>query len=403
MQLLVFWGIVALLIAVALGFLLPALMRRAPVRDLAQEQANLELHRGELAELDALKASGRLTAPEYASLRDDILRRMLEEAGTAHARAARAPVAGRRTALALAVLLPAAALGMYLLLGQPEAIDVAAPADVHHADARQLAARVEKLAERLRRAPEDGPGWAMLARALAALGRHSEAVRAFEQAAARAGNDAQLLADYADVLALTLGRRFEGAPAALIERALAIDPQQPKALALAGTAAYGRGDFGAAIDYWQRALPRLDAGSPLAVSLAGAIADAQRRAAVRLAQAEAASERPGISGVVRVAPELAGRVAPTDTVYIFARAESGGPPLAVLRKSARELPVTFFLDDSTGINPQRRLSDENRVLIGARVSRSGDAVARKGDLYGFSIPVAVRQAGVVVVIDSEVR
>jgi cytochrome c-type biogenesis protein CcmH len=402
MQLLVFWGIVALLIAVALAFLLPALTRPAPPRDEAQQRANLELHRRELAELDALQACGRLTAPEYASMRDDVLRRMLEEAGTAHVRAARAPAAGRRSALALAVLLPAAALGAYLLLGRPEAIGVAGSADGLRADAQPLAARVEKLAERLRHAPEDGPGWAMLARALVALGRHGEAVRAFEQAAARVGDDAQLLADYADVLAVTQGKRLDGAPAALIERALAIDPQQPKALALAGTAAYGRGDFGAAVDYWQRALPRLDPGSPLAVSLAGGIADARRRAGMRFAPAEAPLARPGISGVVRVAPELAARVAPTDTVFIFARAENG-PPLAVLRKSARELPVAFFLDDSTGINPQRRLSAENRVVIGARISRKGDAVAGPGDLQGFSAPVDVRQAGVVVVIDSEVK
>jgi len=122
----------------------------------------------------------------------------------------------------------------------------------------------------------------------------------------------------------------------------------------------------------------------------------------RLQAAQSAPPR-GISGVVRLAPEFAGRVAPGDILFIYAREPGGaGAPVAFIRKRARQLPLAFFLDDSTSINPARPLSGHDRLVIGARVSRNGDAAASAGDLQG-SLEAQYGAAGVVIVIDSEVR
>ncbi len=115
--------------------------------------------------------------------------------------------------------------------------------------------------------------------------------------------------------------------------------------------------------------------------------------------------RRGISGVIRIAPALVDRIGSGDTLFVYAHALDGDPtPLAVVRKRAHELPVAFFLDDSIAINPARLPSRHNQLVIGARVARRGSGAApAAGDLQGFSAPVRYGQAGVVIVIDSEVK
>jgi cytochrome c-type biogenesis protein CcmH len=111
-----------------------------------------------------------------------------------------------------------------------------------------------------------------------------------------------------------------------------------------------------------------------------------------------------VSGVVRLAPELARKVSPGDTVFIFARAAEGPRmPLAILRKRASDLPAEFTLDDSMAMAPQMKLSAFPDVVIGARVSKSANASPQPGDLQGSSAPVKVGARSISVVIDTELR
>ena len=107
---------------------------------------------------------------------------------------------------------------------------------------------------------------------------------------------------------------------------------------------------------------------------------------------------------MRLLPELRARASPDDTVFIFARAAQGPPmPLAVRRAKVRELPLEFALDDSMAMAPGMQLSGFPRVIVGARVSKSGSATPQAGDLQGASAPVANDASGVSVVIDSVVK
>ena len=111
-----------------------------------------------------------------------------------------------------------------------------------------------------------------------------------------------------------------------------------------------------------------------------------------------------VSGTVRLAPALASKAAPTDTVFIFARPASGPRiPLAVLRKQVRDLPAAFRLDDSMAMAPTSKLSDHPQVVVGARISKSGQPAAQPGDLEGLTAPVKLGASGIAVVISSEVR
>lgn len=254
----------------------------------------------------------------------------------------------------------------------------------------------------------------MLGRSYTALGEFADAARAYGNAVARSGSDATLLADYADALAMAQGRRLDGEPEKLIERALAIDPQNLKALALAGSAAFERHDYSAAAAYWERILKVVPEDSQFAQPVRASIAEARELAKqpsspVPVARAATAADKAppaakAVSGIVQLAPALAARVAPDDTLFIFARAAEGPRmPLAVIRARAKDLPFKFTLDDRNAMAQGMKLSSQERVVVGARISKSGNATPQAGDLEGLTQPVKVGAADIMVRIESETK
>ncbi|WP_428425149.1 tetratricopeptide repeat protein [Methylibium sp.] len=275
----------------------------------------------------------------------------------------------------------------------------------------QVAAMVDQLAERMKSRPDDATGWQMLARSYAALGRHAEAVGAFRKAVPLQPDDAALLVDFAASLVATDRQAIQGEPAQLVKRALELDAANPKALAFAGMLAFDRKEYAAAARYWE-ALARVEpADSPFAAQIQASIAQARQLAGLPPAAATApavdaaASGATGarVSGTVRLAPSLKDRVAPDDTLFVFARAVDGPRmPLAILRKRAKDLPLQFTLDDSLSMSPAAKLSGATRVIVGARLSRSGNALPQAGDLQGLSAPVTVGASGLQVEIGEPV-
>jgi cytochrome c-type biogenesis protein CcmH len=271
--------------------------------------------------------------------------------------------------------------------------------------AEQIEDMVGRLAARMGEHPDDAEGWKLLGRSYAVLGRFGEAVDAYAKAAAREPRDAVLLADFADALAMARGQSLQGEPEKLVLRALEIDPRNLKALALAGTAAFERKAFAKAADYWQRMLPLVPPGSEDAQAIRDNVAQATQLAGgPPVAPQAAVPQVAGLRGTVRISPKLKGQFGPEDTVFIYARAVEGPPmPLAVLRRRARELPAEFALDDSMAMAPGMTLSAHPRVVVTARVSKSGGATPQPGDLQGASAPVANDASGVDVTIDAVVR
>jgi cytochrome c-type biogenesis protein CcmH len=405
----VFWISSALLAAAALAIALrPLLKRRAGAEGASRDSLNLAVHRDQLRELDADRAAGKLAQADYEQARLEIEKRLLEDvAGTVPGRKIppREAAAGRggyRPAAIAGILLPVLAVGIYFAVGNPGAIGFADPHAGVGITQLQVEQMVERLAARLNDNPEDVEGWKMLGRSLSVLGRFAEATNAYSKAAIRAPRDADLLADLADALAMARGQKMRGEPEELVQRALQIDAKNLKALALAGTAAYERSDFAAATRYWQRMLPLVPEDSEEARTIQANIDDAKSLSKTRPGAKGAAAK--SLSGTVSLSPKLAQKVSPTDTVFIFARAAEGSPmPLAVLRKQARDLPVKFSLDDAMAMTPAAKLSGFPRVIVGARISKAGDATPQPGDLQGVSGVLANDSKGVSVVIDTVVR
>jgi cytochrome c-type biogenesis protein CcmH len=376
-----FWAIGAALAAAALVLVLRPLIFAKKDTGVSRSHANVSIYRDQLRELDADLAGGRLAAADYERSRAELEARLLEDVGEESA-----PRRGgiRALALTVAFAVPLCAAALYFATGNPSAID--SPA-VH------LETMVNRLAAHLRENPDDTAGWKLLGRAYASLERFPEAADAYAKAAVRAPRDAQLLAELAEALAMARGRRLAGEPEQLVARALELEPANVKALALAGTAAFARKDYAAAAAHWEKMLPLVPADSEDARSIQASVDEAR-----------ALIGKKDLKGVVKLSPKLAGKASPEDTVFIFARAAEGPPmPLAILRKQVRDLPLEFALDDSMAMAPGMRLSGYPRVIVAARVSKSGDAAPRPGDLQGASAPVANDAEGVSVVIDSIVR
>jgi cytochrome c-type biogenesis protein CcmH len=134
-----------------------------------------------------------------------------------------------------------------------------------------------RLVQRLQQQPEDPEGWALLGRTQAALGRQALAAQAFAKAVELRPGDVAALLDHVDALALANAHRLEGAPARLIERALELDPDNAKALALAGTLAWQRGDDATALQCWDRVVQIGPADDPLVLLARDSAAELRSR------------------------------------------------------------------------------------------------------------------------------
>jgi cytochrome c-type biogenesis protein CcmH len=390
------------LLAATLAFLLWPLARSPRASAAADAAAtNAAVLKDSLAELERDHAAGTIATAEYEQAQLELKRRLLEDTAVAES----APAATRRrplAAVATAIALPVTAAGLYLVLGAPAALDPEQrQPQLGRAD---VEAMVEKLAQRLQSRPDDAEGWAMLGRSYRVLGRNEEAAQAYAKAERVVAADPRLLVDYAESLALAHGGNLQGKPAELVARALELDPGNPLALMLSGAVAFQREDYAGAVRQWEKVQALLAPGSDEARAVGDSIAKARELAALQpaaKAPAGKAARAGKVAGTVQLKSELASKAAPTDTVFVFARAAAGpGPPLAVMRRQVKDLPLEFALDDSMAMAPERKLSGATEVVIGARISRSGSPLPQSGDLQGLSRPVKVGAAGVAVVIDT---
>ena len=376
-----------LLIAVTLVFVLPPLLRRDSGVQPVEEDANLVVLRDQLRELQQDLDRGVIDAAAYEDAKRDIQLRALHDSGDRKS----AVSASSRGALPwlLGAGIPIAAMALYVMLGNPLALipaELGLQGNVHQEAQFDMEEMVEGLAKRLESRPDDVQGWDMLARSYNVMGEFDKASRAYERLVELQPRDAQLLADYADTLAMARGQSLKGEPQKLIERALAIDPNNLKALALAGTAAFEQREYREAIAVWEKILPLAAPDSEIVQTTQRSIAEAQRLADGKaappptpLADKPAAPTAARLEGRVEIDPALREGLAGTDTVFVLARSREGGPPLAVIRREVRDLPFDFALDENSGVMGGQRLSDVSEVIVTARVSRSGKAERVPGE------------------------
>lgn len=438
-----FWVVAGIFIVAALMFVIPTLLRNRQDKTalLEREAANIAIYRDQLAELDNDLRNDILSKEQYDKSKQELHKRMLQDLAISSRNPATHSIVKGRGIITTAVVIlaiPLTAISLYMLLGDTRGLlpqsQLASVTQSHSQDMAgmppshtEIKSVVDNLIARLKENPADIEGWVMLGRTYAIMGQFNEASATYAKLIEMIPDSAQLLSDYADVLAMTNNGSLVGKPAELINKALEIDPDYPKALALAGTIEFEQKNYEQAATFWEKLLRVIPSDSQLAKSVSDSIAEAkslatkgeERANPMQLAQnsnvgtdlpAETkqqslsdksdSTKATNITGTVTLSPTLVDKVSQNDTLFIFARAKTGPKmPLAILRLTAKDLPATFSLDDNMAMTPTMKMSSFPEIVIGARITKSGQAVSASGDLEGFSQPVKIGDKDVAIVID----
>ncbi len=386
----VFWIISVAMVIVALVLFVPVLLRPTLKNESTGDNQNAEIARERLEQLEVQHVNGNLSDSDFAEARAEVELILAEElAHQTNTRYASGNPFGKATLVVIILLLPLFTYGLYNTIGTPVAIS---GQEQNLSDDVDLPQLVDHLAERLQAEPDNVSGWFLLGRSQMALGRFMGAVQSFREVDALSPDTPAVLLALANAIAMTQDASVLGEPETLVLRALALEPNEPIALWLAGNAREEAGDFEAALTLWNRALPLL-ADNPAEqqelrnrMRILATIEELELPAesAVELTS----SSQPAVTVTVSLDAALLEQVSANAVVFVFARALDGPPmPLAAARYRVADLPITVTLDDSMAMLPNMKLSDHAEVRVSAKVSLSDNAMPAADDLISDDVTV----------------
>ena len=273
--------------------------------------------------------------------------------------------------LAIVVLLPIFSIGVYQSLSTYAPTSIATP--IVDSKPLTLEQSVEKLKQHLADEPNDAKVWTMLGLSYFELDKVKESLEAYEKAYQLTPNNSKLLVEYASTLISVNDNQFSDRPVALIKQALEIDANAPDALYLAGMFAISMQDFTLAKGLWNKALSVLPEGGDDHQALLGLL-DELRRA-----------ESGQVSNTVTVNVLLSDQILATrsaeDYLMIYVKAAKGRPmPIAIQKLKLRDFNGQIVLSDMNSVMPTKLLSEHDKVLVVARLSRTGGAMKQADDI-----------------------
>jgi cytochrome c-type biogenesis protein CcmH len=394
---------------VAMAIIVLPLVRAERAGRSDRAKSNVDLLREQAAELDADLQRGVLTADQHRQARDELERRVVEEAAFERT-GPRSWTRGTKATVVLATLaVPAIAAILYLEVGAPQLAgapsNTAGMSTSGELTPEQVEGFVAEMAARIKKDPRDVEAWLLLARSQAFLGRAEEATAAYRQAIDLSPQAVDALVELAELSIRRGDNSARDEAGQLVDRALAIDARNARGLALAGRLALDAGDHAAAIRYWEKLREIIPKESQTYAALEAGLAEARARAGTPPSPAPEVAAPPAasVAGRVTLKADMAGKISPGDTLFVFARALEGPRmPLAVLRKEAKELPLAFTLDDSMAMAPGMDLSSAGEFMVVARISKSGNVAPQPGDLEGSAGPVRPGATDIHIEIDGVV-
>ncbi|MEJ3595166.1 MULTISPECIES: c-type cytochrome biogenesis protein CcmI [Pseudomonas] len=381
-----FWLAAGLLLLIALSFLLiPVLRGRRAQREEDRTALNVALYQERVAELQAQREEGVLTAEQFETGRAEAARELL--ADTEGVAPGRVSSLGKAIPLLAAVLVPVLGLSLYLHFGSSDKVELTREFSQPPQSLEEMVARLERAAAAQ---PDSAEGLYFLGRAYMAQNRPADAARVFERAANLAGRQPELLGQWAQAQYFADDKKWSDKIQALTDEALKADPKEVTSLGLLGIAAFEDQRFEQAIGYWQRLMTELPEGDASRAALEGGIAKAREQLQASGGKVETAPVAKAMASIkvnVNLADAVKASALPGDSVFIFARAVSGPPaPLAVKRVTVADLPITVELGDVDAMMPQLKLSNFPEVQLMARISRAGQPTA--GEWVGRSQPLS---------------
>jgi cytochrome c-type biogenesis protein CcmH len=383
-----FWIAVVVLLALALAILLMPLMRTVRAQQTVQrQQQNIQIAREKKQQLETQLKAAEIDQATYDSAYLDLQTSLALELDSSETNSEKAR--GKWMAIVVLLAIPAASVVLYFVYGEyrvienPQLVSAAAPRQQTAAAAPQMSLEEMTVAikQRLKDNPEDGEGWFMLGRTMMARQQHDEAVTAFQRSNDLLADEPGIIFALADALAMQNNGNLLGEPEELVLRGLKLAPRFPNGLWLAGMAAEQRQDYKSAHRYWSLLLPLIADNPTSSREVQGLLATLEERDPA-LAKTVTSDNAVGIKLLVDISAELKAKASPDTAVFIYAKAMQGPPmPLAVRKLQLSDLPVSLTLSDDDAMMPTMKLSSFDQVIVGARVSSSGNPVAQSGDFY----------------------
>jgi cytochrome c-type biogenesis protein CcmH len=421
------FNLVALLLVLSVAAVLVwVLLRQGPVvTQASQAKANAKVYRDQIRDLDREHDSGHISDEEWQQSRDELSLRLLEDTSAKDDPQIKQQKPAVWTAIFVLVAVPLSTLGLYAGLGEPVALDPMAAKAPQQASPMEMLKMAENLAQRLEEKPDNLQGWVMLGRTYRSLEQFDKSIQAYDRALKLSADD-DLSLERVEVIAMKTQGNFEGEPWRVIRDILQRDPQNYGALLMAGSASFSHHKYEDALNFWLAARKTLDAQNPDLPELDNAIASVQEKLGIKpgsLAVGQAVASVPApttsaapaagasasansagsVSGQVTLSAALKSKVSATDVVFVYATPANGERmPLAIFKTTVAQLPLSFRLDDSTAMSPERKLSSAGEVFVKVRVSKSGNAMPQSGDLSGSLGPVKVGAKGLSLEIKDQV-
>ena len=384
---------IALLILV-LAFLLRPFFFANKKSETSRREMNTAIYREELDKLESDRTSGVVDSASYEQIHAEMRQRLFQDTNEADDLSVlRSP---KKTMIGVGIFVVALSAVFYFLWGG--AFQIAEQNSPNPMSQESVEKMVNEFAAKMEKDPENLQGWAMLARSYRILGRNADAAKAYARAGSFIDSDPQFLADYADALAANAGGKFAGKPLELINKALALDPNNLLALWLSGTASFDSQNYKAAVQTWERLAKQLPADSDEARALTASIAEARAKGGLAPASAPVISNR-GVSGQVDISPQLKSNVKAGDILMVIARKPGERMPVAVLRVAAGAFPISFVLNDSLAMSPTALISQLPEVSVEVRISKTGMAAPESGDLISEPKTIKVGTSNILLLVD----
>lgn len=384
----------ALLLILVLVLLLRPLFFPEKESATSRRQMNAAIYREELDRLEADRLAGRVDSDNYEQTHAEMRQRLFQDTDEADDLAVLGST--KKTIIGICLFVVLLSVGFYFYLG--DASRIAEKSAEKPMTQESVEKMIVEFAAKMEKEPDNLKGWAMLARSYRILGRNAEAANAYARAGSFVNSDPQLLADYADVLAANANGNFAGKPQQLINKALALDPNNLLALWLSGTAAFNAQNYKVAVQSWEKLAVQLPPDTEEARAITASIAEARNKGGLAPARAPMISNQ-GVSGQVGISSAIQSKVNAGDTLMVIARKPGERMPVAVLKTAVTAFPISFVLNDSLAMSPTALISQLPEVSVEVRISKTGMAMPESGDLISAPQTIKVGTTNARLLID----
>ena len=411
------WFFIIVLLVLSVAYLLLPLFRTPDDIIDDRQQQNIRIVQEQMAELESSFERAEVDSEQYSARRNELEQALLLDVGAEALEEGEVasvlvnkPITSTTSWVSaglLAIIMPISAIALYFYLGTPNAVDMAKvppkPEVPMTADGKpDVEKLVANLHAKMRLNPENAQGWYMLGRSYMLMQRHDGAIEAYENLFRLQPEEPDVMVMLADALSMKQQGKMLGRPEALINSALEKVPNNTTALWLSGMALEQKGSLQEALVRWKVLRPLLNGSEAEQAQLDVLIARVEKKieevngggSVAEVAAKVESTDAPvknlaQVSVTVSLDEKFSSDVSPEDSIFVYAKAQSGPPmPLAAKRLQVKDLPITLILNDEMAMMPQMKLSMFPMVIVGARVSKTGNAISQDGDLYAEQEQVA---------------